>query len=257
VELEHSFTVPAGIDSVWQTCLDPEQVGPCMPGASITSVEGKEFSGSVKVKLGPVSLLYKGKGEYTETDEKAHRVVLKANGKDSRGSGTAAATITVTLTEEGSATQGDVHTDLNITGKPAQFGRGMISDVGGKIIESFSTNLAEKLSGSSEPTAATTQGAGAAGSAAGAEAPSPTPATAAPSSASTSGSPSSSPALGTTPTSSDAPRAAGTASGSANATPIDLFDYAGSSVLKKVGPAAGGLGALLLIILLIARKKRS
>jgi carbon monoxide dehydrogenase subunit G len=139
--------VPAEIDSVWQTCLDPEQVGPCMPGASVTSVEGKEFSGSVKVKLGPVSLLYEGTGEYTETDENAHRIVLRADGKDSRGSGTAAATVTVALTAEGGSTQGAVHTDLNITGKPAQFGRGMLADVGGKIIEQFSVNLAEKLSG--------------------------------------------------------------------------------------------------------------
>jgi carbon monoxide dehydrogenase subunit G len=263
VELEHSFTVPADIDSVWQTCLDPEQVAPCMPGASISSVEGKDFSGSVKVKLGPVSLLYKGKGEYAETDEKAHRVVLKANGKDSRGSGTASATITVTLTEEGSATKGDVHTDLNITGKPAQFGRGMISDVGGKIIESFSTNLAEKLSGSAQ--SSTAQSAGATGSAAGAQAPTPTPSTGTAGSSSSSAT-ASAPSSGTTaqskpasPAGTETPRPSSTAgaSASSSATPIDLFDYAGSSMLKRVGPAAGGVGALLLLILLIVRKKRS
>jgi carbon monoxide dehydrogenase subunit G len=232
-----------------------------MPGATITSVEGKEFSGSVKVKLGPVSLLYKGKGEYSETDENAHRVVLKASGKDSRGSGTAAATITVTLTDQGGSTKGDVHTDLNITGKPAQFGRGMISDVGGKLIESFSTNLADKLSGGAQSASGSGQGAGAAGSAAGAAPASPTgstsagtsssSATGATTSAAASQAPLSAP-LGAPPTSS----APGGSAGSATA-PIDLFDYAGSSMLKRVGPAAGGVGVLLLIVLLIVRKKRS
>jgi carbon monoxide dehydrogenase subunit G len=246
-----------------------------MPGATITSVEGKEFSGSVKVKLGPVSLLYKGKGEYSETDENAHRVVLKASGKDSRGSGTAAATITVTLTDQGGSTKGDVHTDLNITGKPAQFGRGMISDVGGKLIESFSTNLADKLSGGGSAGAESAGAATSAGtaSAASAEGSAGTPDSAGSSSqgtASSSSAPSSS--ARSTPSSTAPPSAtppvrpssgatssssAAGSSSAASTAPIDLFDYAGSSMLKRVGPAAGGVGVLLLIVLLIVRKKRS
>jgi carbon monoxide dehydrogenase subunit G len=117
-----------------------------MPGATLTAVDGPEFSGGVKVKLGPISLLYKGSGQFLETDEQARRVVIKASGKDSRGNGTASATVTVTLEPEGDAgTKGTVVTDLTVTGKPAQFGRGMIVEVGGKILDVFATCLASKL----------------------------------------------------------------------------------------------------------------
>jgi carbon monoxide dehydrogenase subunit G len=145
VQLEHTFTVPADVETVWQAVLDPERVAPCMPGATLTEVEGQSFSGTVKVKMGPISLLYKGSGEFLETDEAARRVVIKASGKDSRGNGTAAATVTVTLRPDGESTTGEVHTDLSVTGKPAQFGRGMISEVSGKILDSFATSLASKL----------------------------------------------------------------------------------------------------------------
>lgn len=145
MQLEHSFTVPADLDTVWQAVLDPERVAPCMPGATLTEVEGSSFSGTVKVKLGPISLLYKGSGEFLETDEQARRLVIKASGKDSKGNGTAAATVTVSLRAEGGATAGSVVTDLTVTGKPAQFGRGMISEVGGKILDTFARCLAEKL----------------------------------------------------------------------------------------------------------------
>jgi carbon monoxide dehydrogenase subunit G len=145
VQLEHTFTVPADVETVWQAVLDPERVAPCMPGATLTEVEGQSFSGTVKVKMGPISLLYKGSGEFLETDEAARRVVIKASGKDSRGNGTAAATVTVTLRPDGESTTGEVRTDLSVTGKPAQFGRGMISEVGGKILDSFATSLATRL----------------------------------------------------------------------------------------------------------------
>ncbi|TDV41866.1 SRPBCC family protein [Actinophytocola oryzae] len=145
MKLEHSFTVPADLDTVWQAVLDPERVAPCMPGATLTEVDGDAFKGSVKVKLGPISLLYKGSGEFLSKDEDTRTVVIKASGKDARGNGTAAATVTVTLTGEGDSTAGTVVTDLSITGKPAQFGRGMISEVGGKILDTFATCLATKL----------------------------------------------------------------------------------------------------------------
>ncbi|MGH3423673.1 MAG: SRPBCC family protein, partial [Nocardioidaceae bacterium] len=108
MRLEHQFTVPAAVDVVWQALLDPERVAPCMPGATLTAADGTEFTGSVKVKLGPVTLLYKGSGEYVETDEAQHKVVIKASGKDARGNGTAAATVTVTLSEQGERTEGSV-----------------------------------------------------------------------------------------------------------------------------------------------------
>lgn len=150
MRLEHQFSVPAPPDAVWAAVIDPQRVAPCMPGATLTEVNGAEFSGGVKVKLGPVSLLYKGSGQFLETDEQARRVVIKAAGKDSRGNGTAAATVTVTLAEDGGATKGTVVTDLTITGKPAQFGRGMIAEVGGKILDTFATCLADKLGAAAE-----------------------------------------------------------------------------------------------------------
>jgi carbon monoxide dehydrogenase subunit G len=145
VQLEHRFTVPASPETVWAALIDPERVAPCMPGATLSSVEGNSFAGSVKVKLGPISLLYKGSGEFIETDEAARQVVIKASGKDSRGNGTAAATVTVKLTGEGASTSATVSTDLAITGKPAQFGRGMIIEVGGKILDTFANCLSGKL----------------------------------------------------------------------------------------------------------------
>jgi carbon monoxide dehydrogenase subunit G len=145
VQLEHQFTVPAPLEVVWAAVVDPAKVAPCMPGATLTEVNGSEFTGSVKVKLGPVSLLYKGSGQFVEIDEQSHRVVIKASGKDSRGNGTASATVTVTLKADGGATHGTVATDLAITGKPAQFGRGMISEVGGKILDTFASALAAQL----------------------------------------------------------------------------------------------------------------
>jgi uncharacterized protein len=145
MQLEHNLSVPAPIDVVWPALLDPERVAPCVPGATLTGVDGDSFTGTVKVKVGPITLLYKGTGEFTEKDEQARRAVLKASAKDTRGNGTVSATVTLTLTPEGDRTSGVVATELSITGKPAQFGRGMIADVGGKIIEQFSACLSEKL----------------------------------------------------------------------------------------------------------------
>jgi len=145
MQLEHHVWIPAPIDVVWAAVLDPERVAPCMPGATLTGVDGDAFTGTMKVKVGPIVLLYKGSGTFTEHDEQARRAVLKADAKDSRGNGTVSATVTITLTEEGDQTAGTVVTDLSITGKPAQFGRGMISDVGGKILEQFAACLSDKL----------------------------------------------------------------------------------------------------------------
>jgi carbon monoxide dehydrogenase subunit G len=155
MQLEHRLSVPAPIDVVWPAILDPERVAPCVPGATLTGVDGESFTGTVKVKVGPITLLYKGTGTFAETDEQARRAVLKASAKDTRGNGTVSATVTLTLIADGDRTSGVVATDLSITGKPAQFGRGMIADVGGKIIEQFAACLSEKLAvASPEPPAA-------------------------------------------------------------------------------------------------------
>lgn len=152
MELDHSFTVPVGIDDAWRALLDIARVAPCMPGAALDSVEGDEFTGTVKVKLGPISLTYKGKAAFVEKDEAAHRAIIDARGRDARGNGTAAAKVTATLSEEGGGTTVAVHTELDITGRPAQFGRGVMVDVGNKLIGQFADNLAAQLLGAgSEP----------------------------------------------------------------------------------------------------------
>jgi carbon monoxide dehydrogenase subunit G len=151
LQLEHSFSVPVGIDEAWKILLDVERIGPCMPGAVIDSVDGDDFTGTVKVKLGPINLTYKGRASFVEKDEGAHRAVIDARGRDARGNGTASALVTATLAESDGATTVRVNTDLDITGKPAQFGRGVMVDVGNKLIGQFANALATTIRGGAVP----------------------------------------------------------------------------------------------------------
>ncbi len=137
MELTHEFTVPASLDAAWATFMDLERVGSCFPGATVTEVSDDAFSGQVKVKLGPIALVYTGSGSFVERDDAAHRAVLEAKGKDKRGNGTAGATVTVQLTPADAGTHVAVVTDLAITGKPAQFGRGVMQDVSDKLLGQF------------------------------------------------------------------------------------------------------------------------
>ena len=137
MELTHDFTVPAAVDDAWATFMDLERVGSCFPGATVTSVDESGFAGTVKVKLGPIALQYAGTGQFLERDDAAHRAVIEAKGKDKRGNGTAGATVTVQLAPSGEGTRIDVTTDLSITGKPAQFGRGVMQDVSDKLLQQF------------------------------------------------------------------------------------------------------------------------
>src|SRR5713226_323956 len=145
MELEHSFTIPVPPEQAWEVLLDVERVAPCMPGATIDAVDGDVISGRIKVKVGPIALTYVGKARSTEKDEQARVVVLEASGKETRGTGTASATVRSTLQDLGGQTRVTVHTTMNITGRPAQFGRGVMVEVGSKIIEKFATNLAAQL----------------------------------------------------------------------------------------------------------------
>ena len=137
MELQHQFTVPAPVGTTWDTFMDLAGVASCFPGATVTSVEGDRFEGTCKVKLGPIALLYAGSGTFVSRDDDAHRAVIEATGKDKRGNGTAGATVTIALSEAGSSTEVEVTTDLNVTGKPAQFGRGVMQDVSDKLLMQF------------------------------------------------------------------------------------------------------------------------
>lgn len=142
MELKNSFTVPADIDTAWKTLLDVEAIAPCMPGATLESVDGDEFSGNVKVKLGPVSMTYGGQARFLSKDEANYTAVIEGTGKETRGTGTARANVTTVMTSEGpNLTRVDVSTDLTITGKAAQFGRGVMQDVAGRLVGQFATNL--------------------------------------------------------------------------------------------------------------------
>ncbi|WP_431923352.1 SRPBCC family protein [Amycolatopsis tucumanensis] len=224
MRLDHEFTVPAPPAEVWKAVTDPERVAPCMPGATLTKVEGETFTGTVKVKLGPISLLYKGSGEFLETDEQARRIVIKASGKDSRGAGTAAATVTVTLSEENGGTKGSVATDLNVTGRPAQFGRGMISEVGGKILDQFATNLADRLGSAETPGA---------------------PAEEKPAESGV-----------TTEPAPEKPKLETVKPQPQEAEAIDLFEYAGSSIGKRLAPVLAGVAAVLGIVAIVRLIRR-
>jgi carbon monoxide dehydrogenase subunit G len=146
MQLENKFTIAAPLDKAWEALNTPQTIAPCFPGATLETYEGDSFTGRVKVKLGPISLTYKGKGTYVSRDDAAHKVVIEANGRDSRGNGTASATVTGTMEADGpDKTSVTMVTDMTITGRPAQFGRGVMSDVADKIIGQFAGCVADKL----------------------------------------------------------------------------------------------------------------
>jgi carbon monoxide dehydrogenase subunit G len=145
MELKHSFTVPVSLDRAWDVLLDVERVATCMPGASLDSVDGDDITGKIKVKVGPITQVYAGKAHFTERNREAHVVTLEASGKETRGSGTASATVRSELVPDGDQTQVTVVTNLNVTGKAAQFGRGVLSEVSGKLVGIFADNMAKML----------------------------------------------------------------------------------------------------------------
>jgi carbon monoxide dehydrogenase subunit G len=145
MELEHSFTVPVPMDRAWDVLLDVEKVASCMPGATLDSVDGDEIHGKMKVKVGPISMTYAGTARFVEKDRDAGVVILQASGKETKGAGTASASIRSMLQDKGDETDVKVVTTLNITGKPAQFGRGVMSEVSGKLLTIFASNLAAML----------------------------------------------------------------------------------------------------------------
>ncbi|MGN6606904.1 MAG: SRPBCC family protein [Jatrophihabitans sp.] len=259
MQLEHSFTVPAGVEDAWNVLLDIERIAPCMPGASLDTVDGDEFTGSVKVKLGPINLTYKGKAAFIEKDAAAHRAVIDARGKDARGAGTASAKVTATLTQQGDQTVVLVETDLDITGKPAQFGRGVMVDVGNKLIGQFAACLAEEIrvgdggaaDAAAEPSAEAAvvpEG----GEAVLAPANAATPAEAQQREAAAV--PSVQPLhADRSPVAPAATPQGAPARPRREAEPIDLLEHAGPAVAKRLAPV---VAVLLIVLLVIARRRK-
>ncbi len=147
MELDNSFTVPVPPEQAWSVLLDVKRIAPCMPGATVDEVDGDVVNGHLKVKVGPVSLTYRGTATFTERDPDARVVVVEASGKETRGAGTASATVRASLEPDpsGSGTVVTMHTTMNVTGRPAQFGRGVMVEVGGKLVDQFAANLAQQI----------------------------------------------------------------------------------------------------------------
>jgi carbon monoxide dehydrogenase subunit G len=145
MELEHSFTVPVPPERAWDVLLDVQRVAPCMPGASLDSVDGDDIKGRIKVRVGPISMTYAGTAHFGHRDNETGVIVMEASGKETRGAGTASATVRSQLQGENGHTKVVVRTSLNVTGRPAQFGRGVMAEVGGKLIGIFADNLAAML----------------------------------------------------------------------------------------------------------------
>ncbi len=152
MELNNDFEVAAPVDLVWAVLTDVERIAPCLPGAQLLEIEGDEFRGVVKIKVGPITAQYKGAASFSERDDVEHRAVLRAEGRDTRGAGNAAADITAELEATDIGTKVTVTTDLTVTGKVAQFGRGVMADVSKKLMGQFAENLSDLIAASGDET---------------------------------------------------------------------------------------------------------
>jgi carbon monoxide dehydrogenase subunit G len=231
MDINDSFRVSTPIDATWKVMLDIEGIAPCLPGAQLQEVEGDEYRGIVKVKVGPITAQYKGTARLAEVDEANRRIVIDASGRDTRGQGNAKASIVVTMTPEDGGTKVDVSTDLSITGKVAQFGRGVLADVSSKLMGQFVENVERDVLNSAGG-GDTTHAGGAYEQALESD-------------------PSVIAAGHSTPSSSNGnEKSAATGPrriDSAEVEPVDLFGIAGAPVTKRLVPI--GVGAVVLFIL--------
>jgi carbon monoxide dehydrogenase subunit G len=234
-QLVNEFTVNRPIDEAWAVITDVERIAPCLPGAELREIEGDVYRGVVKVKLGSITPQFKGQASFDERDDTAHRAVLKAEGRDTGGRGNAAAEITAEAESlSPTSTRVVVSTDLHITGKVAQFGRGIIGDVSKKLMAQFADNLNEMLD--SQPIAA-------------ADAASAAEANPGPNGDETSGGTRSADAAGGGEASGGAATAPRVRKIEGPATePVDLAGVAGPAVLKRLLPIVAGLVLLLLVL---------
>jgi carbon monoxide dehydrogenase subunit G len=233
MQLEQQFTIPTDIEHAWNLMNDVEGIAPCFPGAKVLSATEDSVDGQVKVKLGPVMLTYAGILKFLERDEANHRLVMDGQGVDAKGNGSASARVTAQLSDAGDGTtRCEMVTNLNITGRPAQFGRGMMLEIGNNILGKFSANLAAMLS-SEETQAVTTLRAV--------------------------GDPVGSPTDATAP-SPEQPAPRVSAPGARKAVHVqheeslDLLSAAGGATVKRLLPVVGGLAAVVAVIIWIATK---
>lgn len=237
MELTNEFVIDRNVEETWKILNDLEFIAPCMPGAQLTEIEGDEYRGLVKIKVGPITANYKGKASFIEQDAANKVAKLKAEGRDPR-QGNANAMVTATMTAVGEGqTNVEIHTDLGLSGKIASFGRGAIEDVSKKILGQFTDNLRDKLAAGADAPAAEAAEAAAASPITEADAPTPASAPAA-----------AAPAAGTT-----APSPGIRKIESPEAEAVDLLDVAGGTMAKKALPAAGVAALVLAIIYWILR----
>jgi carbon monoxide dehydrogenase subunit G len=245
MELTNDFEVPVPLEQAWSVLTDVERIAPCMPGAQLKEIEGDEYRGIVKVKVGPITASYRGAARFEQLDAENHRAVLKAEGRETRGQGNASATITASLSEAGDGrTAVSVVTDLNITGKVAQFGRGVLADVSGKLLEQFVANLESTVLAPAPPAGED------ATAAAASPAPPEEPAGEAPTAEAAAGA--------------EEPEAEPGAASQAGVRrvehpepePVDLVDVARSSLGKRLLPYASIAGAIFLLRIVIYALRR-
>ncbi len=218
MELTNDFRVGVPPATAWTVLTDVERIAPCMPGAQLQEIDGDEYRGVVKVKVGPITAQYKGAATFVERDDTNLKAVLRAEGRDTRGQGNANATITATLAPDGDGTRVTVVTDLTVTGKVAQFGRGVMADVSAKLLDQFvqcleTTVLAEDAASNAGPQ------------------------------------------TDSAPPSQPAPTGPRTIA-AAEAEPIDLLDAAGGSVAKRAAPILAVFAVLWVLRVLIRRRKK-
>ncbi|MEW2294302.1 SRPBCC family protein [Streptomyces sp. NPDC006743] len=251
MELHHGFTVPVPVDDAWRALLDIERVAPCLPGAVVEAYDGRTVTGSVKVRLGPVTVTYKGTAVFEEQDETAHRLVLVAGGRETRGQGTARATVTGTLREHDGVTEVSVRTELTVTGRPAQFGRGVLAEVGDRLVGRFADCLAGRLAAAPPGTAdagplpATAPSPAPPG-------PGPTPSGPGPEPGHAAAAPDS--GGGTAP--GDRVPPATPAPAAAGDEPVDLLRAAALPVARRAAPVAAGAAVAVALLVLGVRRLR-
>ena len=243
MELSNEFTVDVPVKEAWVLLTDVERIAPCMPGAQLTEVEGDEYRGVVKVKVGPITAQYKGQATFVDRDEATHVAVLRAEGRETRGQGHAAATITAALVADGDGTAVSVVTDLTVTGRVAQFGRGVLAEVSAKLLDQFVESLeAMVLADGAVSEAAKSEAAAKPEPTADEAVVQPAP-----------GGPTATPSAAAAPsTSSPVVRRID----SPEPEPVNLLDAAGSPVVRRVGPILAIIAVLWVLKRLLGRRAR-